>query len=88
MKNQTINTIAQWGALIAIAAASLYFIVNLHQKLNAADQALRALQANEATVLKKSQVATASSSGERGPVGPPGERGEEGLNRNTYWADW
>jgi len=40
MKSQTINTMAQWGALIAIAAASLYFILNLHQKLNAADQSL------------------------------------------------
>ena len=78
MKSQTINTMAQWGALIAIAAASLYFILNLHQKFNAADQALRALQANEATVLNASQVATASPPGERGPAGPPGERGEPG----------
>jgi hypothetical protein len=37
VKNETINIITQWGALIAIAAASLNFGLGLQHRLDAAD---------------------------------------------------
>ena len=78
MKNQGINIIAQWAALIAIAAASLYFMLKLQRELDAADEALKTLQTNEATILKASQTTTPGPMGERGPAGPRGEKGEPG----------
>jgi hypothetical protein len=78
MKNQGVYIIAQWAALIAIAAASLYFILPLQRELEATHRALKTLQANEATILNASQTTTPGPMGERGAVGPRGEKGEPG----------